>query len=258
MMCYPQDYETQAKYKYRCSGCGASSVTTSTSSTTQASASSDDADQWEDTGDSGGTNVGYLVKSASMCGEKGSLVGGDLPDANACADAVAKTGKKVFSFGFGPKKGECRAGNLDPGSLADNEWQEDVYTQLSNGKSCGREGKKLELGDEPQIESVSDCAALVEGSRLKAFQFGKWEKERNCYAVDPSITVDDAQIAEWKKNRADPSCPADGGWVTDRRYDFYFMDTATVRPCPADGGWTDDPNYDFYRIAEGDAWSRRV
>jgi len=72
-------------------------------------------------------------------------------------------------------------------------------------------------------QNVGECSALTREAKMEAFSYGEWY--RRGYCVSEVFTADAAQIAQWKKDRANPdataACKEEGGWVYNGFYDTY-------------------------------------
>lgn len=97
------------------------------------------------------------------------------------------------------------------------------YFLLKVNAICGDVTVGAHLAE--KASTVGECAALVRATGAKAFSYGQWYKKGYCYAEE--FPIDDAKIADWVMNRADPNAPCDAakGWIPNEFYDTYVLET---------------------------------
>jgi len=105
-------------------------------------------------------------------------------------------------------------------SPVDMEWEEANfgYSHVKDGAYCGKDDYMLSA----DADSAEACAALASGGGCQSFILGvSWARGR-CYCG--TMKVNNAQYLAWQKERANPTCPEDGGWRNSALYDFYSME----------------------------------
>jgi hypothetical protein len=105
---------------------------------------------------------------------------------------------------------------MSPSSMMVEE-QEVGFMLVAENNHCGTRGRLL--ADQKGLRAA-DCAALAQGAGVMAFSLGTHYARGRCFAEGLAVT--DAMVAEWEKDRVNPTC-ASGDWVKDDLFDFYAL-----------------------------------
>merc|ERR550514_1473080 len=105
---------------------------------------------------------------------------------------------------------------MSPSSMMVEE-KEMGYMLIAENNHCGTRGRLL--ADQKGLQAA-DCAALAQGEGVMAFSLGTNYARGRCYAEGLAVT--DAMIAEWEKDRVNPTCEG-GDWEKDDLFDFYAL-----------------------------------
>jgi len=105
---------------------------------------------------------------------------------------------------------------VSPSSSSAQDDTQGFFLLKSSG-TCGERGAQLGM----EVVDPGACKLLAEEAGVSAFAFGKGSFRRG-YCFAEGLKVDMPRILDWKKSRADPSCPS-GKWKQDEFYDFYVI-----------------------------------
>jgi len=97
------------------------------------------------------------------------------------------------------------------------EYEESIFQfqHVKDGGYCGKLGGSLGSASDAQ-----SCAALASGAGVTSFALGNSFNRGKCFQ---GMHVDAALYAEWMKNKVNPNCPEEGGWVVKTIWDFFAI-----------------------------------